>query len=99
MAQLVSCVPDDAVWVRGGVTLGELEADNHECALVGDTTADVFAGLLAGVLAGVPVIGHANKPGNAQVLAEVQAAAITDDLCDITHALQDDPQVTGRTAE
>jgi hypothetical protein len=72
-----------------------LSADNHECALIGDTTADVFAGMLAGV----PVIGYANKPGKAQALAEVQAAAITDDLSDITHALRDDLPVMGRTAE
>jgi beta-phosphoglucomutase-like phosphatase (HAD superfamily) len=38
-----------------------LGAENEECALVGDTTADVFAGQLAGV----PVIGYANKPGKA----------------------------------
>ena len=51
------------------------------------------------MFAGVPVIGYANKPGKAHALAEVQAAAITDDLSDITHALQDDLPVTGRTAK
>jgi hypothetical protein len=81
----------DPYSVRAAV--GIVDADNHECALIGDTTADVFAGLLAGV----PVIGYANKPGNAQTLAEVQAAAITDDLSDITHALREDLPVTGRT--
>jgi phosphoglycolate phosphatase-like HAD superfamily hydrolase len=83
----------DPYRVRAAV--GLLDADNHECTLIGDTTADVFAGLLAGVA----VIGYANKPGKAQALAEVQAAAITDDLSDITHALRDDLPVTGRTAE
>jgi phosphoglycolate phosphatase-like HAD superfamily hydrolase len=83
----------DPYRVRAAV--GILDADNADCALIGDTTADVFAGLLAGV----PVIGYANKPGKAQALAEVQAAAITDDLSDITHALRGDPSATGRTAE
>jgi len=46
----------DPYRVRAAV--GILDADNHECALIGDTTADVFAGLLAAV----PVIGYANKP-------------------------------------
>ncbi len=63
--------------------------------MIGDTTADVFAGLLAGV----PVIGYANKPGKAQQLAEVQAAALTNDLSDITRALRDDGPVTACTAE
>lgn len=83
----------DPYRVRAAVRI--LDADNHECALIGDTTADVFAGLLAGV----PVIGYANRPGKAKALAEVQATAITDDLSDITNALRDDPRVTGRTAE
>jgi hypothetical protein len=51
---------------------------------VGDTTADVFAGLLAES----PVIGYANKPGMPQPLADVQAAAVTTDLADITTALR-----------
>jgi hypothetical protein len=51
----------------------------------------------AGLLAGVPVIGYANKPGKAQALAEVHSAAITDDLSEITQALQDDLPITGRT--
>jgi beta-phosphoglucomutase-like phosphatase (HAD superfamily) len=63
---------------------GILDADNHECVLVGDTTAGVFAGLLARV----PVIGYANKPGKAKALAEVQAAAVTDDLALIRDALR-----------
>jgi phosphoglycolate phosphatase-like HAD superfamily hydrolase len=52
----------DPYRVRAAV--GILDADKHECALIGDTTADVFAGLLAGV----PVIGYANKPSKAQAL-------------------------------
>ena len=55
-----------------------------ECVLVGDSTTDV----LAGHLAGVAVIGYADKPGKAQVLAGVQAAAVTTDLAEITTALR-----------
>jgi hypothetical protein len=55
--------------------------------------------VFAGLLAGVPVIGYANKPGKAQALAEVQATAVTHDLSEVTRTLQDDPPVTGRTAE
>jgi hypothetical protein len=36
-----------------------------------------------------------HQPGKAQALAEVQAAAVTGDLTDITHALQDDPPANG----
>jgi phosphoglycolate phosphatase len=64
--------------------IGMLGAENSECVLVGDTTADVFAGLLAGV----SVVGYANKPGKAQALADVQAAAVTADLTEITAALK-----------
>jgi phosphoglycolate phosphatase len=67
----------DPYRVRAAV--GMLGAENAECVLVGDATADVFAGLLAGV----PVIGYANKPGRAQALAEVQAAAVTADHAEI----------------
>jgi hypothetical protein len=42
----------------------------------------------AGLLAGVPVIGYANKPRKAQALAEVQAAAVTTDLSEVTSALR-----------
>jgi phosphoglycolate phosphatase-like HAD superfamily hydrolase len=83
----------DPYRVRAAV--GILDADNAECALVGDTTADVFAGLLAGV----SVIGYANKPGKAEALAEVQAAAVTDNLDDITRALRDGGPVTVGIAE
>jgi phosphoglycolate phosphatase-like HAD superfamily hydrolase len=72
----------DPYRVRAAV--GMLGAENPECVLVGDTTADVFAGLLAGV----SVIGYANKPGKALALAEVQAAAVTADLSEITAALK-----------
>jgi phosphoglycolate phosphatase len=75
----------DPYRVRAAV--GMLDADNSECALVGDTTADVFAGLLAGV----PVIGYANKPGKAEDLADVQAAAVTADLAEISAALRMSP--------
>jgi phosphoglycolate phosphatase-like HAD superfamily hydrolase len=73
----------DPYRVRAAV--GMLDADNTDCALVGDTTADVFAGLLAGV----NVIGDANKPGKIRELADVQAAAVTTDLAEITTALRD----------
>ena len=42
----------------------------------------------AGHLAGVAVIGYADKPGKAQALAGVQAAAVTTDLAEITTALR-----------
>ena len=63
--------------------VGLLDADNAECAFIGDSTSDVFAGLLAGV----PVIGYANKPGKAQALAEVPAAAVISELAEITAAI------------
>jgi hypothetical protein len=44
--------------------------------------------VLAGHLAGVAVIGYADKPGTAQALADVQAAAVTTDLAEITTALR-----------
>ena len=43
---------------------------------------------LAGHLAGVAVIGYADKPGTAQALADVQAAAVTTDLAEISTALR-----------
>jgi beta-phosphoglucomutase-like phosphatase (HAD superfamily) len=64
--------------------VGLLDAEHAECVLVGDSTTDV----LAGHLAGVAVIGYADKPGKAQALAGVQAAAVTTDLADITTALR-----------
>jgi phosphoglycolate phosphatase len=72
----------DPYRVRAAV--GILDADNTECTLVGDSTADVLAGLLAGVT----VIGYANKPGKAAALAQVQAAAVTDNLAAVTTALR-----------
>jgi len=72
----------DPYRVREAVAI--LDADNTECVMVGDSTTDVFAGLLAGV----PVIGYANKPGKVQALAEVQAAAVTTNLGEITAALR-----------
>ena len=73
----------DPYRVRAAV--GILDADNTECTLVGDSTADVLAGLLAGVT----VIGYANKPGKAADLADVQAAAVTSDLAEITLAMRE----------
>ena len=58
--------------------------EHSECVLVGDSTTDV----LAGHFAGVAVIGYADKPGKAQPLADVQAAAVTTDLAEITTALR-----------
>jgi beta-phosphoglucomutase-like phosphatase (HAD superfamily) len=49
-----------------------------------NSTTDV----LAGHLAGIAVIGYADKPGKAQALAGVQAAAVTTDLAEITTALR-----------
>jgi phosphoglycolate phosphatase-like HAD superfamily hydrolase len=72
----------DPYRVRAAV--GILGADYTECAMIGDSTADVFAGLLAGV----PVIGYADKPGKAEALADVQAATVTTDLNDVTIAMR-----------
>jgi len=72
----------DPYQVRAAVRM--LDADNTECIMIGDSTSDVFAGLLAGV----PVIGYANKPGKAQALADVKAAAVTTDLDQITAAMK-----------
>jgi HAD superfamily hydrolase (TIGR01549 family) len=70
----------DPYLIRAAV--GILDADNTECAMIGDSETDVFAGLLAGV----PVIGYANKPGKAKAVADVQATTVTTDLADITAA-------------
>jgi beta-phosphoglucomutase-like phosphatase (HAD superfamily) len=61
---------DEARPLPGPRRVGILEADNVECASVGDSDTDVFAGLLAGVA----VIGYANKPCKAKALADVQPA-------------------------
>jgi phosphoglycolate phosphatase-like HAD superfamily hydrolase len=53
--------------VRAAVSI--LDAHPAECAFVGDSTTD----MLAGRLAGVPVIGYANKPGKAELLAQAGA--------------------------
>ena len=63
---------------------GLLDAGPSECALVGDSITDV----LAGHLAGVAVIGYADKPGKAPAHADVQAAAVTTDLAEITTVLR-----------
>jgi beta-phosphoglucomutase-like phosphatase (HAD superfamily) len=68
--------------------VGLLDAEHSECALVGDSTTDV----LAGHLARVAVIGYADKPGKTQALADVQAAAVTTELAEITTALRDTPR-------
>jgi len=67
--------------------VGILGAENSECALVGDTLADVMAGHLAGVA----VIGYADKPGKAEALADAQVAAVTADLAEISTALRATP--------
>ena len=64
--------------------VGLLDAEHAECVLVGDSTTDV----LAGHLAGVAVIGYAGKPGKAQALAGVRAAAVTTDLAEMATALR-----------
>lgn len=68
--------------VREAVSL--LDAENAECAFIGDTASDVMAGHLAGVT----VIGYANKPGKVEALTDAQAAAIITELAEITAALR-----------
>jgi beta-phosphoglucomutase-like phosphatase (HAD superfamily) len=62
--------------------VGILGAENTECALAGDSLADVMAGHLAGVA----VIGYADKPGKAEALADAPAAAVTTGLAEISTA-------------
>jgi beta-phosphoglucomutase-like phosphatase (HAD superfamily) len=71
--------------VREAVSL--LDAESNQCALVGDSTTDVLAGHRAGII----VIGYADKPSQAQALADAQAAAVTTDLAEITTALRSAP--------
>lgn len=71
--------------VREAVSL--LDASHHECTFIGDSVADV----LAGHLAGITVIGYATKPAKTSALADVQAAAVTSSLSEITTALHAEP--------
>ncbi|MGO9298126.1 MAG: HAD family hydrolase [Streptosporangiaceae bacterium] len=71
--------------VRAAV--GILDAENHECAFIGDSDTDVIAALLAGV----PVIGYANRPAKAEALTHARAAAVTTDLAEITTAIRQTP--------
>jgi beta-phosphoglucomutase-like phosphatase (HAD superfamily) len=68
--------------------LSGTDAEHSECVLVGDSTTDV----LAGHPAGISVIGYADKPGKIQAFADVQAAAVTNDLAEIATALRDTPR-------
>jgi phosphoglycolate phosphatase len=68
---------------RVRMAISQLDADPGSAFLVGDATTDVTAGRLAGV----PVIGFANKPGKANLLAHAGADAVTTRLADISTAL------------
>jgi HAD superfamily hydrolase (TIGR01509 family) len=70
--------------------LATLDADEDDCVFIGDSPTDVAAGQMAGV----PVIGHANRPGKADILVQAGAAAVTDQLDDISDALR----ITGTAA-
>jgi phosphoglycolate phosphatase len=69
---------------RVRMAISQLDADPGSAFLVGDSATDVPAGLLAGV----SVIGFANKPGKADVLARAGADAVTSRLSDISIALR-----------
>jgi len=75
---------DETQPLPGREAVGLLDAEHSECVLVGDPITDV----LAGHLAGVAVIGYADKPGKAPAHADVQAAAVTTDLAEITTVLR-----------
>jgi phosphoglycolate phosphatase len=81
---------------RVRMAISHLDADPNHAFLVGDSATDVPAGRLAGVA----VIGFANKPGKADLLARAGADAVTAHLADISAALrahQDRPH-SGRPA-
>jgi beta-phosphoglucomutase-like phosphatase (HAD superfamily) len=61
-----------------------LDVHPDECAFVGDSTS----GMLVGRLASVPVIGHADKPGKAELLTQAGADTVTTGLDEITRALR-----------
>ena len=69
---------------RVRMAISQLGADPGNAFLVGDSVTDV----LAGRLAGVAVIGFANKPNKADLLADAGADAVTSRLADITAALR-----------
>ena len=78
--------------VRVQMVLGQSAAD---FAARAENLAHEFGAMLCrissasrGHLAGVAVIGYADKPGKAQALVGVQAAAVTTDLAEITTALR-----------
>jgi len=68
---------------RVRMAISQLDADPGQAFLVGDSATDVPAGRLAGVA----VIGFANKPGKADLLAHAGADAVTTRLSDISTAL------------
>ncbi|WP_405549238.1 HAD-IA family hydrolase [Streptomyces globisporus] len=66
------------------ITAAELmHMDVTNCTLIGDSLTDIQAAHAAGTT----VIGYANKPRKAELFAEAQADAITDDMQAIAHAL------------
>lgn len=69
---------------RVRMAISQLDADPGSAFLVGDSATDVPAGRLAGVA----VIGFANKPGKADVLARAGADVVTMRLADVTAALR-----------
>ncbi|MER5744377.1 HAD hydrolase-like protein [Streptomyces sp. NPDC002225] len=60
-----------------------LHIDVTNCTLIGDSLTDIEAAHTAGTT----VIAYANKPHKADLFAEAQADAITDDMQDIAAAL------------
>ncbi|AXI71267.1 HAD family hydrolase [Streptomyces cavourensis] len=66
------------------ITAAELmHMDVTNCTLIGDSLTDIQAAHAAGTT----VIGYANKLRKAELFAEAQADAITDDMQNIAHAL------------
>ncbi|MFG2642374.1 HAD family hydrolase [Streptomyces sp. NPDC048370] len=60
-----------------------MHMDVTNCTLIGDSLTDIQAAHAAGTT----VIGYANKPHKADLFAEAQADAITDDMQSIADAL------------
>ena len=69
---------------RVRTAVGDPRAEPKDCLFIGDTVTDV----LAGFPGAVAVIGHANKPGKDQALAEAGARVVARDLAAITAALR-----------
>ncbi|MFJ1590199.1 HAD family hydrolase [Kitasatospora albolonga] len=61
----------------------QMHMDVTNCTLIGDSLTDIQAAHAAGTR----VIGYANKPRKAELFAEAQADAITDDMQTIAHTL------------